>query len=355
MKICIIVVLIFCFRAPQNLLACTAFCLKNDSVVIVAKNLDWAIGDGFIVVNEKGVPKFSLVNPGEKSVHWISKYGSVTFNQFGVEFPLGGMNEAGLVVEELSYSPAVYPKNDSLCSLNELQWIQYQLDSFGSVQEVIDHLSEVRISKFLFGLHYFLSDRSGKSAVIEFINGRTVCYSGNDLPIAVLSNNSYQNSINYLKFHQGFGGEKIPRDGSGSQERFVRAAALVQNYNDSSPIKYAFSILENVKQHDTQWSIIYDPVHFSVIFKINRSPYQQRLDFCTVDFSDDKRAAFYELGIDCSFGALNQCFSIITQEANSTLIGNVINKLVDFEELDQLIALKIMDRLSNYHLKMMNN
>ena len=32
---------------------------------------------------------------------WVSKYGSVTFNQYGRELPTGGMNEAGLVVETI--------------------------------------------------------------------------------------------------------------------------------------------------------------------------------------------------------------------------------------------------------------
>jgi choloylglycine hydrolase len=32
-----------------------------------------------------------------KTISWISKYGSITFNQYGREFPTGGMNEKGLV------------------------------------------------------------------------------------------------------------------------------------------------------------------------------------------------------------------------------------------------------------------
>ncbi len=45
--------------------------------------------------------------------------------------------ESGLVVEELSYSPTQYPAPDARPALNELQWIQYQLDNHRSVQEVI--------------------------------------------------------------------------------------------------------------------------------------------------------------------------------------------------------------------------
>ena len=46
--------------------------------------------------------------PPEKPIEWISKYGSISFNQFGAEFPYGGINEEGLVVEIMT-SRAEYP------------------------------------------------------------------------------------------------------------------------------------------------------------------------------------------------------------------------------------------------------
>ncbi len=55
-------------------------CGHKQCTVVVRKNPDWSIGDCFLLINKIGVPKFSLVSPGEKSVHWISKYDSITFN-----------------------------------------------------------------------------------------------------------------------------------------------------------------------------------------------------------------------------------------------------------------------------------
>ncbi|MCD6376636.1 MAG: hypothetical protein J7L94_13990 [Caldisericaceae bacterium] len=92
-----------------QLYACTIFVLKRDGKVLLAKNLDWFIDDGFIVVNKRGVKKVAFeMNDGDP-VKWESRYGSITFNQFGKEFPLGGMNEEGLVIEETSYSLSQYP------------------------------------------------------------------------------------------------------------------------------------------------------------------------------------------------------------------------------------------------------
>ena len=76
--------------------ACTAFCIKDSNNLLVAKNLDWPVGDGLILVNKRGLFKEAYIS-GSKRISWTSRYGSITFNQFGKEFPLGGMNEKGLV------------------------------------------------------------------------------------------------------------------------------------------------------------------------------------------------------------------------------------------------------------------
>lgn len=49
----------------------------------MGKNLDWEIEDGIVVVNERGVRKEAW-SPGiDSDFFWVSRYGSVTFNQFG--------------------------------------------------------------------------------------------------------------------------------------------------------------------------------------------------------------------------------------------------------------------------------
>ena len=53
------------------------------------------------------------------------------------EFPRG-MNEAGLVIEQMWLQEAKYPAADDRYGMNELQWTQYQLDNPASVKDVID-------------------------------------------------------------------------------------------------------------------------------------------------------------------------------------------------------------------------
>ncbi|MGD8320956.1 MAG: linear amide C-N hydrolase [Gemmatimonadota bacterium] len=256
---------------PADSPGCTAFTLRDGERTVVGRNLDWPIGLGAVLLNPRGVSKSALVAPSQHPASWVSRFASVTFTQFGREFPLGGMNEAGLVVEELSYGPARYPGTDGRPVLNELQWIQYHLDNFATVDEVVAAETSVRIVPVLFGLHYFVADAAGRSAVIEYLDGASVVYAGEDLPVAVLSNDTYRNLLRYLGHHVGFGGTRAAGPGPEAPERFVRAAARIARMESASPldapVDSAFAVLDDVAQDDTQWSIVYDPVHREVRYR----------------------------------------------------------------------------------------
>ena len=104
--------------------ACSTFLLSKDGQLVFGRNYDWVTGNGMLVTNAKGLKKTALLQGNEKPVSWVSKWGSITFNQYGKEFPHGGMNEAGLVVELMWLDGTAYPAEDSRPALNELQWIQ---------------------------------------------------------------------------------------------------------------------------------------------------------------------------------------------------------------------------------------
>jgi choloylglycine hydrolase len=151
--------------APQSF-ACTTFCLTDGTSVVFGRNYDWDFGDGLIMVNKRGVAKIAasgIRDAAETPARWESKYGSVTFNQYGREFPTGGMNEKGLVVELMWLDETVYPRRDSRPAVSVLEWIQYQLDRYASVQEVLAHAEEIRIAGRV-PLHYLVADRSGAAA-----------------------------------------------------------------------------------------------------------------------------------------------------------------------------------------------
>lgn len=116
---------LFAWILPGSLEPCTTFVLKDGKGgLFFGRNFDFPAGPGHIHVNLRGAEKSSLATPGEKPLTWVAKYGSVSFNQNGREFPYGGINEAGLVIEQMMHeSPkSRYPQKDERFGLEELQW-----------------------------------------------------------------------------------------------------------------------------------------------------------------------------------------------------------------------------------------
>jgi penicillin V acylase-like amidase (Ntn superfamily) len=158
----IICFLVFCsiFGISAETFSCTVFSLDQNSGVFVGRNLDWYRGDGILVVNHRGVKKTAMVakETSQQGAKWISKYGSLTFNQIAPDRPLGGMNEAGLTINGLILHGTQYPRQDSRPAIEQAQWIQYQLDTKSTVREVIESDGDIRIfdSRGLFGIHYMV-------------------------------------------------------------------------------------------------------------------------------------------------------------------------------------------------------
>ncbi len=48
----------------------------------------------------------------QRPVHWTSRSASITFNQYGRDFPTAGMNDAGLVVALMDLNSTQYPAVD---------------------------------------------------------------------------------------------------------------------------------------------------------------------------------------------------------------------------------------------------
>jgi len=318
------------FFYPLRITACTTFVLKTADTVLLAKNLDWPIGDGIIVTNKKGAVK-SAFSLNDSSFQWQARYSSITFNQFGKEFPLGGINEMGLVIEEMNYVLSEFPRTGQK-NLNEFQWIQYNLDNYASVAEVINNIDTVSIVPLFAKLHYMLCDRQGNVAIIEFLQGKVVCYKDKEVVVPVLTNNSYQNSIKYLRNHKGFGGSRVVTYGPESPERFVRAATLLQKAQgnpEKQPHSKAFSILQSVEQQDTQWSIVYDISNAAIYFKTRHIPNEQKIVLSDFDYGN-RNEVFVLPEKDMENQTLK--FEDYQPQVSYNQIQSVLEKLVALEE-----------------------
>ncbi|MEM8866214.1 MAG: linear amide C-N hydrolase [Planctomycetota bacterium] len=286
---CILLLAIALSSLASPLQACTCFFVANDSVALFARNYDWALERGMLIVNKRGVAKqaFSFDRPAS----WESRYGSITFNQYGREFPNDGMNEAGLVVAVMWLDTSKYPEPDERPSMGSAQWVQYQLDTAATVDDVLASDNQIRISSAGGGMvHYLVADASGNAAVIEWIDGKRVVHTGESLVAAALTNSTYERSVDYLRRHQEFGGDRpIPATGS-SLDRFVRAASTVAKGVDDAAwdAEKSYAGLANVAQGSrTQWSIVYDVKNRAVEFRTQSAPAIKSLSMASLDLSTD--------------------------------------------------------------------
>jgi penicillin V acylase-like amidase (Ntn superfamily) len=303
MRIFFIITVLFLYSL--NGFTCTTFVLKNDSSLLFGRNLDWVSEGGIIVVNKRGIEKKALISPPEKPARWISKYGSVTFNQFGKEFPFGGINEKGLVVE-LMLVNGNYPPLKGKYAVNELQWVQYQLDNSKSIQEVIESTQKIGIQQINQHLHFLICDSLGNSAVIEFNNKEILTYKGSDLKTPVLENEQYLISV---KKHS-----------TNKTCRFGTAVKMINSFetqNNSKAVEYSFNILNKVKISGA-WSIVYDIKNRQIHFKTGSNQAIRKVQIKSFNFSCKEPSLVYNIKNNDS-GIITSLFSRYTEKVNNEI------------------------------------
>jgi penicillin V acylase-like amidase (Ntn superfamily) len=319
--------------------ACSTFCLVHDGQVVVGNSYDWMVDDGMVVVNKRGVWKMAMVM--DTPAQWTSRYGSVTFNQYGREFPIGGMNEAGLVATLMWLNGTQYPAPDERGAVGSLQWIQYQLDTAGKVEEVIANQKRIRVGAAdPAPLHYFVADRSGKCAVVEYIGGETRCYSGKELRATALTNTSYAEAVAYLRGHAGFGGSAEVACTPGSRDRFVCAAARVRDYDaqrDGPAAEYALETLRRVRQGNTVWNIVYEPSASRIRFLTRAASDVRSIDLRKLDFACGTPVKVLDMNAALS-GDVTGRLEDYTPEANRALVTESYGQTPALEGMPEMIV-----------------
>jgi choloylglycine hydrolase len=295
---------------------CTTFVLKDEKGnTYFARNLDWHWEDGLVVVNPRGLKKTAFLMSEKSPAAWTAKYGSVTFNQFGREMPFGGMNEAGLVVENMWLDGTEYPAADARPATSLLQWIQYQLDSCKTVEEVIASDSVLRIEtpppsvKNQPRVHYLVCDASGQVATIEFLEGKMVVHRGKDLPCPALANSTYSASTDFVRQHPDQADGKGRAKNESSLARFAHAAGRVKTWRPGSTeatVGYGFDTLDQVSQKDfTVWSVVYDVAGRQIHFRTRSNPRERTVVFKELSFAASSAPQFVDVKLGPVDGRLS--------------------------------------------------
>ncbi len=304
-------------------LACTAIAEWQTREVMVGKSFDWSVGDGFVYVNPSGFEKRALtLSAAETPVTWIARHSSFTFNQYGREFPYGGLNEKGLVVEVLQL-PSIYEAPDERPVLGDLQLVQFLLDTSASLSEVRRELARIRVVQLSGGIHYFICDLRA-CGVIEFVAGQLVFT--DNLPISGITNSTYAESSAYAQDFEGFGGSQSIPLGMSSFERFVRATAQAKKLTSDAGPPDLREILQSVRLGPIhRWQITYERFSYRSQWRTTSQREVKSVDLLPLFRHCGAEALYMDMSSPLS-GSVNEHLMPYSETANRELLQRVVGQ-----------------------------
>lgn len=318
--VCIVLGLGLAALVATPALSCTTICLLDKEKAVVAYNYDFYPPEGLVLVNKRGTRKVSSIRT--QGATWAATYGSVTFNQFGRDNPMTGLNEKGLMVSQMWLDETRYSPADARPVIGILEWIQYNLDRHASVAEVLANAETVRPMSRAATIHYLVTDATGDTAAVEFLDGKLVVHRGAAMPVRALANSTYADSV--AAFERAKGKGEMPTTTS-SLDRFVRAAMLAGGGN-ADPIGRGFEILAAVAQpYFTRWSIVYNLSAGEVYFRTDGNRAIRRFALAGFDFSCGTPVKMLDVGAGDA-GDVGAAFVDYSVAANRALIESSFTK-----------------------------
>jgi len=291
--------------------ACTrAVYLGDNGDVITARSMDWKVD---VLTNlwifPRGMQRSGQAGPN--SLHWTSKYGSVIATGYEVS-TTDGMNEKGLVANVLWLVESQYPKYDaSKPGLAISIWAQYILDNFATVQEAVDTLAtepftvvtaSVPGEERLATLHLSMSDATGDSAIVEYINGKQVIH--HDRKYQVMTNSPiFDQQLALESYWRQIGGTIFLPGTNRASDRFARASfyinAIPKSEDPVIALASVFSVIRNASVpfgintpdepniSSTRWRTVSDHKRLLYFFESALTPNTFWVDLKQVDFSHE--------------------------------------------------------------------
>ena len=157
-------------------------------------------------------------------------------------WPFDGMNERGVAIGMAAVPASELPYDEARNTVSSLQIMREVLDHASSTAQAVEIFRSVNID--MGGgpfLHYLFTDATGKAVIIEFLDGSMV---------EIWQENPWLAATNDL----------LSAESNGSGDRGWRYETIVERMYTSDgkmDSSSALSILEEVAQENTQWSIVY--------------------------------------------------------------------------------------------------
>jgi len=196
------------------------------------------------------------------AVKWISKYGSVIASGYNLG-ATDGINTQGLNANLLYLANADYGKlSPGQNSLNVLNWAQYVLDNYATVDEAVKkfgknqfHMKAKLLPDGTYpGVHLSLSDSTGDNAIFEYVEGQLIVH--HNKSYTVMTNEpTFDKQLVLNDYWQALKGSFLPGTSEPS-DRFVRASYYLNQAplkaDEQQSIAVVFSIIRNVSQPITK-------------------------------------------------------------------------------------------------------
>lgn len=288
--------------------SCTRLVHNNEAgYVFTGRTMDWKHDPGSnIWVFPAGMER---VSPTENPMKWTSKYGSVFASGYDIS-NTDGMNEKGLGVNALWLVESEYPtvkETDQTLSLS--MWAQYILDNYATVKEAVADLTEnplnivttqVPNEERMATIHLALSDGSGDSAIIEYINGKQVIYHGSENNI-LTNSPEYNEQLVLNKQFKNLGDKAVIMGANNAVDRFARAdhynRKVSKSENPDHALATTLSIMKTVsvpigmKAEDlnlstTQWTSLLDHNRMRYYFQPSYTQNLFYIDLNKIDFNE---------------------------------------------------------------------
>lgn len=288
--------------------ACTrAVYLGESGLTITGRTMDWKedIKTNLYIL-PRGVSRAGY--DSENTIKWISKYGSIVATGYDIG-TCDGMNEMGLVVNLLYLPESVYSRpDDSRPIMGMSVWAQYVLDNFATVSEAVYELQKelFRIDApnlpngAASTLHMSISDETGNSAILEYIDGNLEIHEGKQYQV-MTNSPRYDKQIAINEYWQEIGGLTMLPGTNRASDRFVRASFYINiiptNVGVHEALAGVFGVMRNVSVplgistperpeiSSTRWRSIADQKHKVYYFESTLSPNTFWVDLRKMDFS----------------------------------------------------------------------
>lgn len=294
--------------------ACTRVVyIGPEQTVLTGRTMDFSIDiPPNLWLFPRGMERSGQVGPN--SLKWVSRYGSIATSSWDISTP-DGMNEKGLVANMLWLVQSEYPpfdKKGRKTGLTIAAWAQYVLDNFATVKEAVASLGKetfVVVTDFIPGtdkfttVHLSISDASGDSAILEYVEGRLVIH--HDPSHQVMTNDPlFKDQLAIKGYWDNIPGTIFLPGSNRAADRFVRASyyinAIPQTSDPHLAVASVFSVIRNVsvpygistegQPHisSTRWRVVADQKRLIYFFENVLTPNILWVDMNQVDFTAGK-------------------------------------------------------------------